>query len=132
SGSTGWPAGAASSVENAGGDLCKKQQRKRSAEHCSASSLGFSSGAMLRAPAIETFAEISGGVSSWCSRFVLTPWLWAWHDVYSFSSQPFRNTGLTHWLAAALLLNSPRAWSHISLPSKWTAAAPSTSHSVYF
>src|SRR3954469_1441174 len=47
-------------------------------------------------------------------------------------SQPFRNTGFTHRFASRLFVNSPLALSHNNLPSKWTAAEPSTSHSVYF
>ncbi len=37
--------------------------------------------------------------------------------IYSRISQPLRNTGLIHFVASRLLLNSPFALSHISLPS---------------
>src|SRR5712692_10071542 len=50
---------------------------------------------------------------------------------YSLISQPLRNMGFTHLLASLLLVNSILAASHISLPSKWTAIAPSTTHSAY-
>src|SRR5258706_16361914 len=67
-------------------------------------------------------------VQWWGRRFRLPARLRA----YSLISQPLRNTGFTHLFASRLLESSPLTLSHISFPSKCTAAAPSTSHSVYF
>ncbi len=51
-------------ADNPKRDLCKSPSCRRSAEHCSASLLVFLRGAMLRAPQVATFAEISEGIAS--------------------------------------------------------------------
>ena len=63
-----WPSQTLPHRHNPVGDLCKSPSCGRSAEHCSASLLVFSRGAMLRAPQVATFAEISVGVAPTSAR----------------------------------------------------------------